>query len=159
MFSTLQNINFRKQDSEEVKAQIKEAIEHLSFATSMCLRQATGGRRYLLEHPAGATSFQTAILNKVFFVEGGVRVNFDFCMAGMVSSRGGEGEKVKKRTGVMTNSPEVVSELKKLQCDNTHSHTWLIDGKAKECERYADLFCEIICKAAMTDKNEKASAK
>jgi len=90
MFSTLQNISLAKRDADEVKGKLEDAMMLLSFAALMCIRQAKQGRKFMLEHPVGASSWSTAVLNKLYFLEGAQRVNFDFCMGGMKSSKGAE---------------------------------------------------------------------
>ena len=152
MFSALQNLNILKMDSEEARRRLKEAMEHVAFGVLMCLKQAKAGRMFLFEHPATASFWQTALLNKLYFVKGGQRVNFDFCMMGMRSADEKGEAPAKKRTSVFTNSDEIAELLKKYQCDGQHRHVQLMGGKAKACEVYPDEFCEKVCEAAMREK-------
>lgn len=154
-FSALQAWNFPRQEQAVVEQKMKEGIQHMAFAVLLCLRQAKAGRKFVLEHPAGATSWQLALTNKLFFVKNGARVNFDFCTAGM-SMRGLDGINmpVKKRTGIMTNSPGLVKELRQRQCPRDHQHLVLQGGKAHECRIYPEEFCELVCKAVMREKNK-----
>ena len=56
-----------------------------------------------------------------------------------------EGQPVKKRTRIMTNSPRIANRLAKFQCDNSHWHVPLVNGRAKACQLYPRRFCAEIC--------------
>ncbi len=58
---------------------------HLAFAVLMCIRQARAGRKFMLEHPATARSWQTVLMNRLLLETGTGRVNFDLCRFGMRS--------------------------------------------------------------------------
>ena len=75
-----------------------------------------------------AASWQTALLNKLYFVANSQRVNFDFCMTGMRSTDVDGMAPVEKRTRIITNSPQLVDELKKYKCDGLRRHVVLTDG-------------------------------
>ena len=133
MFSTLQGFNFKKQDEEQVRPRMEEAIEHIAFSVLLCIRQAEAGRKYMFEHPAGASSWQTKLVNKLFLYRDSDRVNFDFCQAGMKLRKTGEGI-VKKRTGIMTNSIALQIRLRELQCQGHHKHVQISGAQARECQ-------------------------
>ena len=61
MFSTLQGFSMNKKDEEEVRPKMKEAMMHVAFGVLLCLRQAKAGRKFVFEHPVGASSWQTII--------------------------------------------------------------------------------------------------
>ena len=150
----LQSMNYPKMESEDLHNKLKDGITHLGFAVLLCLKQAKMEGKFMLEPPAGATSWGTLLRNKLHFVEDTVRVNFDFCTAGMVvKTKTGEAL-ARKRTGMFTNSKAIAEEMKKHQCDGCHEHAELIDGLAKHAQLYPDKFCKIILKAAMKEKNE-----
>ena len=95
----------------------------------------------------------TALTNKLFFVKDGARVNFDFCMLGLLSKdQDGEGP-AKKRTGIMTNSPMLAEKLKQVQCSKEHRHVMLMNGRARKCQTYPDEFCRLVCKTVMRENN------
>ena len=132
-----------------VDSKLKDAMSHVAFSVLLCLKQAKAGRKFVLEHPAGATSWHTMLVNKLYFVEGAQKVNFDFCMAGMKSLEEGVEMPAKKRTSVVTNLGEVAEALRALQCDGKHQHVTLLGGKSKACEVYPEQFCKIVCEAAV----------
>ena len=59
----------------------------------------------------------------------------------------GEVAHAKKRTTVMTNSVHLGRLLRQAQCDGSHVHQHLLDGRAGPCERYPDKFCRLVCQA------------
>ena len=68
-------------------------------------------------------------------------IDFDFCQLGMQS----EGTPVKKRTRTMTNSIEIANGLARFQCDGSHWHIPLVNGRASACQVYTREFCAQIC--------------
>ena len=134
---------------------LKEAITHLAFAIELCHRQRVAGRRFMLEHLAGASSWKATMVDQLVSALGCVRVNFDFCMAGMLSHDFAGDAPARKRTGAVTNCMHVAKELARLQCDNSHRHVHLVDGRARECQNYPENFCEMICKAVLKAKSQQ----
>ena len=161
-FSTLMDINITKVDELRVKENMKHSIGHLAFAVLMCLRQAKAGRKFMFEHPAGTPSWATAMMNKLFFVKDGARVDFTRTTAEAVpevtiipparrnriteemAAFGRPQTKVRERRvplrhrSIMTNSPLLAEELKKFQC-----------------QIYPADFCKLVCKTVMKEKNQK----
>ena len=62
-----------------MQAELDAAIKHLAFAVFLCLKQAAEGRKFVFEHPVGASSWQLALVNKLLHVEDTERVKLDFC--------------------------------------------------------------------------------
>ena len=56
-----------------------------------------------------------------------------------------EGRPVKKRARIMTNSPKIANILAKFQCDGSHWHIPLMNGRASACQIYPREFCAQIC--------------
>ena len=152
MFSTLQGFNFKRQDEADVEPRMKAAIEHLAFCVLLCRRQAAAGRKFVFEHPAGASSWQLNLIKKLYQIENTAKVNFDFCQAGMKLKK--TGEHVKKRTGIMTNSVRLQGVLRGLQCPGHHSHAAIFGQDARDCQEYPDEFCDLVCSTLMIEKNE-----
>ena len=100
VFSVFQNLSGVKRDAAEVQAELDAAIKHLAFAVFLCLKQAAEGRKFVFEHPVGASSWQLALVNKLLHVENAERVNFDFCQIGMEINVQGTMLPVKKRTAL-----------------------------------------------------------
>ena len=129
---------------------------NISSVLRAALPGASSNGRFVMEHPAGATTWQLALVNKLYSADNAVKVNFDFCMAGM-KPQGKHGiEHIKKRTGLMTNSERIANEMRGRQCDGTHQHGSLTDGRAKEAQVYPDEFCQVLCEQAMLEKADKA---
>ena len=62
MFSTLQALNFCKQDEAAIRDRMKDAVAHIAFAVKLCLLQARSGRKFMIEQPAGASSWGTHLM-------------------------------------------------------------------------------------------------
>ena len=62
----------------------------------------------------------------------------------------------KKRTSVMMNSKHAAETLRLAQCDGSHRHEQLVNGKAKQCEIYPEKFFRLICEGI---RGEIADAK
>ena len=80
-------------------------------------------------------------------------------MLGMRSKDASGSAPAKKRTGVMTNSPELADTLAKFQCDSTHRHVVLEGGRPKACEEYPDEFCEVVLRAVQKGLGTKSTAQ
>ena len=70
--------------------------------------QAAGGRYFLHEHPAYASSWQTDVMESIMKDDGVIKVTCDQCMYGFADDGGAP---VKKPTSFMTNAPELAREL------------------------------------------------
>ena len=129
-----------------MQAELDAAIKHLAFAVFLCLKQAAEGRKFVFEHPVGASSWQFALVSKLLHVEDAERVNFDFCQIGMEITVQDTVLPVKKRTSVVTNSKRLAKALLQRQCPGVHTHADIIGGRIKQCEVYPDAFCELVCR-------------
>ena len=69
-FSTLQNFTLEKRDAKDIQRMMTEAIQHLSFAVFIGLKQAGEGRMFAFEHPAGASSWQLALVDRLLRLDG-----------------------------------------------------------------------------------------
>ena len=99
----------------------------------------------MFEHPAGASSWGTKMMQEMLGKEEVFLSKFDFCQLGMeVRSANGEKASAKKRTSVMTNSKQLAEILRQAQCDGSHRHEQLEGGKAKQCEVYPEKFVQLI---------------
>ncbi len=147
-FSSLMNWNYAKMTSAEVENMLDKALEHLKFALELCVEQHRAGRLFLFEHPVGASSWETEMIAAVARLSGVHIAKFDFCQLGMVTKdKDGKKSYAKKRTGVMTNSQHVAKILREAQCQGSHLHTQLLDGRAGPCQDYPDKFCRVVCNA------------
>ena len=145
-FSSLQAWNITKMDEQKVRAGLTEAMEHLAFAVLLCIKQARAGRKFVLEHPATASSWQTVLIHKLFRERCVGRVLFDFCMLGMMSEDKDGRAPAMKRTANMTNSTALLRGLAEFKCVGGHRHVQLVSGRAAACQTYPDEFCEFVCR-------------
>ena len=76
---------------------------HIAFCAELYRKQLDAGRRFLHEHPAGATSWQTGIVQDLMKEPGVETVVGHMCSQGMDV----DGQKVLKPTRWMTNAEEV----------------------------------------------------
>ena len=107
-FSTWQRINNLVRDPVTVAGELKRAKQHLAFCVELYREQAKGGRYFLHEHPAYASSWQTDIMESIASDAGVVRVTADQCQYGAEDEKGSP---VKKPTSFLTNASELAMEL------------------------------------------------
>ncbi len=145
-FSTLMNWNYASMSQEKAEEMLKAAMQHLKFALELCLVQYRAGRLFLFEHPAGASSWTTQMIQEMLRLEGVFQSKFDFCQLGMKTvDADGNAAAARKRTTVMTNSKNIAEVLRMAQCMGTHAHEPLLDGKAGPCQEYPKKFVELVC--------------
>ena len=156
-FSSINDLNYGKMSEEEIRKKLQDAMMHMRFALSLCLVQVAEGRMFMFEHPAGASSWGTKMMQEMLSKEGVYLAKFDFCQLDMkVLDKSGVKASAKKRTAVMTNSKHLAEMLRQAQCDGSHRHEPLVSGKAKQCEVYPEKFARLICTAI---KREIADVK
>ena len=90
VFCRLQSINYAKMHPDRVRAILSKARMHLNFVCSLYEEQVQGGRFFIHEHPATATSWDEPAVKRVMKLPE-VRVSrVDACQYGMVGEfRGG----------------------------------------------------------------------
>ncbi len=74
-----QALNAQRRDPEVVREEMVRARVHLDFVVSLYREQIEGGRLFLHEHPAGATSWEEGCVKDLLSIEGVERVNGDQC--------------------------------------------------------------------------------
>ena len=104
------------------------------------LKQAAEGRKFVFEHPVGASSWQLALANKLLHVKDAERVNFDFCKIEMEITVQDAVLPVQKRTSVVSNSKRLAKAPLQRQCPGVHTHANTMGGCIKQCEVYPDAF-------------------
>ena len=138
-FSQLQGFNYGKMNPRDVENKLRSAMIHLKFAMVFCNLQALGGRTFMFEHPANATSWQVSMVKELLKLENVVAIEFDFCFFGMKVP--GHDGLAKNRTRIMTNSKCVAKRFARAQCQNDHQHVSLTGFKAHRCQICLDKFC------------------
>ena len=81
MFSQLQQLN--KHKGVERNQLMKQAEEHLKFVVKLYKTQWQEGRKFLHEHPAGATSWQFRVIQDLLKLKGVQTTIADQCMYGL----------------------------------------------------------------------------
>ena len=115
---------------------LRQGIALLNFVCKLYKHQHTHGRKFLHEHPWGATSWCSRCVQKGLALPGMEVAYMDQCMVGQkVIDRHGESLPAKKPTGWMTNSPRVYEALS-LTCNKQHRHADLRARKASETASY-----------------------
>ena len=133
LFSQLQNLSGGVKDRERWN----EAVQMVEFAVELCLLQHRAGRRFVFEHPAGASSWKLECLDKLREVAGVESVVLNMCRFGMVmEDKLGKGM-IYKPTRICTNSP-TIAEKTGLRCVGGHRHVHLESGRAKHAARYPE---------------------
>jgi hypothetical protein len=64
-FSTWNDLNSEYRTDEVVRDKITEAVSHLQFALELCREQLKAGRLLLFEHPCGASSWETNMVQRL----------------------------------------------------------------------------------------------
>ena len=98
----------------------------------LCLMQAKAGRKFMNEQPVGASAWRTQLMNKLLFVTGAEKVNFDSRMLEKTSAKEGEVTQARQRTRNICNS-----------------RNW----RATACQVYNDESCKTVCETIMKEKN------
>ena len=124
-------------DSVRVEELRKEAVMHLHFVMGTYRIQINGGRRFLHEHPAGATSWNDAWVKRIMQHPRVTSVVSDQCEYGLLTPNAdGVPTPAKKPTRWMSTSPQMIKRLSR-RCSKTHEHQHLVGGRAKAAEDYS----------------------
>ena len=117
MFSRLQlNLNANKMGKVEWDRRRREAEVLLIFAVAVYALQARAGRRFLHEHPAGATSWRHPAVVKLRARPGVDAVVAHMCEFGMeTSAEDGGRASAKKPTRFMSSSPAVQARAEEIK--------------------------------------------
>ena len=140
-----QGINHRRMSPEKVESLRKEAVKHLHFVVGLYKLQLDGGRHFLHEHPAGATSWRDPWVVKLQNHPRVKVVVSDQCEYGLLTpDLDGNPTPAKKPTRWMSSSSHMINRLSR-RCSKTHQHQHLVGGRAKAAEDYSlELVTEII---------------
>ena len=144
-FSALQHFNKGKVDTAEWEAGFQRAVEHIKFVFELYDLQVRGGRYFLHEHPAQATSWQLPTV-----VELCSRYPHLYAVIGAMCAFGlttpgedGKEQPAQKLTRWLTNSPFLAATLER-KCPRDHAHTVLLNGRAKAAQVYPPALCRAV---------------
>ena len=140
-----QGMNHKKMDPERVEVLRKEAVQHLHFVVGLYKLQLEGGRHFLHEHPATASSWADPLMERLMKQRGVSTVVSDQCEYGLLTpGPNGEPMPAKKPTRWMSSSPHMLKRLSR-RCQRDHTHQHLVGGRAKSAENYPiELITEIL---------------
>ena len=139
---------------------IKEARELLRFSCSLYKKQIDGGRVFLHEHPANATSWQTQEISAVIDLEGVVSRRLDMCRYDLTTiDNDGNKRHVLKPTIILTNS-EILGNHLSRRCFGEHKHAHLKGGdRCAKAAVYTSTFCNAVVEGFKLHLEKKRSAK
>jgi hypothetical protein len=150
MYSRLQvNLNAQKMDKARWESRLREAEVLLTFAAAVYKMQLLGGRHFLHEHPAGATSWTHPAIVKLLALKGVGAVVSHQCQFGLETT-GADGRRAPamKPTRFMSSAPAVLAALSR-RCAGGHVHAPLLGGtRAKDAASYPPELCEAIARGA-----------
>ena len=152
MFSKLQNLT---PWTPKRRKMWDEAKEHIRFVVKLYKKQMRGGRLFLHEQPAEASSWSLREVREFRKQAGVVTVDADQCMYGLQTW--GKGRRgllpAKKRTKFMTNSAEIARELGR-KCEGKHDHQQLVGGRAESSANYPEELCRAICRGLIREQKQ-----
>ena len=130
---------------EKVQTLRGEAVRHLHVMVSLYRLQLNSGRHFLHEHPAGASSWSDAWVERLLNHPKVSAVVSDQCEYGLLTpDANGLPTPAKKPTRWMSTSAPMLKRLSR-RCSGKHVHQHLVGGRAKAAEDYSlDLITEIL---------------
>ena len=128
-FSTWQRLNdARSTDVEATQRAFAEACRHIKFVSSLYQEQLDGGRYFLHEHPQFASSWALPCMKELARQPGVAVIAADQCQFGATVPQGPDrGRPVKKPTGFMSNSLEILRSLGR-RCQGKHGECSRSEG-------------------------------
>ena len=107
-FSNIQNINKARRDPAVIEDEVARGRLHLAWCCKLYRQQMSRGACFLHEHPNLAKSWQEPCVREVLALKGVSRATADQCQWGQQDL---SGDPVRKPTGFMSNSPDILSTL------------------------------------------------
>ena len=143
-FLDMFGLNERLKDSQgQVRTQ-RNALELLEVAMWVALTQHQTGRKFLFEHPAYASSWNTQMVSLVTGLEGVMLITVDLCALGMID----EDERSHCRmTTIMTNDSVVADAFRPYRCAQDHSYASAGSRYSRGAQEHDRRFCEILTTA------------
>ena len=106
--------------------------------------QIDGGRYFLHEHPAGASSWRLPEVQQFILTNEVELITNHLCMFGLKVEGQGEVGLAKKPTTWMTNAPRLADALRS-KCPGNHEHGLLIGGsRSRQAQTYSQTLCRKI---------------
>ena len=124
-FSQMMNVNWERMNAEDVERLRTACMAMLQFCVRVADYQLSHGRRFLLEQPAGASSWDTHAVKWLRSQEGVHLLSFDQCRFGLNPSGRGLS---RKRTSFLGNHYGIYDEFFGMDCSGDHEHVQLEGG-------------------------------
>ena len=146
-YSALQALNKHKKSQKDIDEMMTKAKVHMDFVCSLYKLQLDGGRYFLHEHPATATSWELPCIKEILYRDGVDITVGDQCQYGQKNKFG---EPLKKSTKWMSNSREVLRSLGKRckgkggKCSAGGTHGQCLGEAAKQAAVYPFKLCKAI---------------
>ena len=146
LFSNMQNLNKHRRDPRVIQDEIDRARIHLAWCCKLYRSQVERGAYFLHEHPKLATSWMEPCIRGVLAIKGVGRVDADQCQLGQQDDLG---QPIRKPTGFMSNSPEILRALS-VQCQGRRGactrpqggrHVQCIGVRARRAAIFQDELC------------------
>lgn len=125
-FSQMMESNWDRMDEEKKKIIQQEGLQMLHFCIEVAEYQLKRNKYFLLEQPAGASSWATHAMMWLLGQPGVLRFVFDQCATGLSVEPGWLS---RKSTGIVTNHMGIAAELSECQCSGDHQHLPLENGR------------------------------
>ena len=124
-------------DPDRLEAMRKQTVMHLHSVVGIYRMQIDGGRHFLHEHPAGATSWNDEWIQRLMEHPKVSSVVSDQCEYGLLTPNAdGVPTPAKKPTRWMSSSAMMLKRLSR-RCSGNHVHQHLVGGRAKAAEDYS----------------------
>ena len=132
-FSVIMNSNWDKMEPQAAKSLQAEGLSMLHFCVQIAEFQISRNKHFLLEHPGGASSWQTHAMHWLLQQANVVRFLFDQCAVGLSVVPDTLSRKV---TGIVANNLGIASVLSKCQCTCSRPHEQLQQGLPRKAQVY-----------------------
>ncbi|CAK9058244.1 Retrovirus-related Pol polyprotein from transposon RE2 (Retro element 2) (AtRE2) [Includes: Protease RE2 [Durusdinium trenchii] len=141
LFSVLMNVNLKRIAVEKLTREQMEALTMWHLCIQVASFQLSRGKFFLIEQPAGASSWATHTVAWLLRQKGVLRFLFDQCELGLQVSDQGLS---RKATGIVTNHTGIAFLLSQYQCTKTHHHVHLESGLPKKAQTYPKNMIQVI---------------
>ena len=142
-FSILQNINWDRMDPKLKESIIAEGLSMWHFTMRVAKYQSDRGRRFLIEHPQTASSWNLSSTHFICELPNVGFADVDQCMLGLQVHPDGLS---RKRTRFLSNDRIMLQRLSSFQCDGSHEHVPLEHGLPALAAQYPPELCEQVIK-------------
>ena len=154
-FSVMQRSNVSRMPEEKLRRQREEGLAMLAFCIRLACEQHRCGRRFVIEQPASASSWETEGMRLLASLPGVEFVYTDMCAFGMNVDGSGLN---KKPTGWLTNDACVAERLRRRVCSGLHRHVPLEGGRPSLAQVYPQELCRTLVAALRESIAQRADA-